>query len=316
VAVVDGVSGSRRWSHRFALARAELPELIGQVAAQAARAVLVEMHRTAAAIAAERPLGQRSAGDLALQGWASVYDGLSPRNLERAQQFFEQAIEKEPSNLRALGGTVCSSYWQAQFGWTLDREQAHRRLIDTAARLAALYPEAQLTVFARSDAAEIEGRYDIRLSIVDRLCAREPANPSAHWARGMALLSLGRFDECLAEIDEARRLSVDDFRAGWWCSFAASAHLMAGRHRQAAIEAQQAIAASASLPLPPLLLAAALAGEGKSVEAREALRQHLLQEPQCDRAHAEMLLGRGNAGYMQGCTRILATLESLGIASG
>jgi DNA-binding winged helix-turn-helix (wHTH) protein/tetratricopeptide (TPR) repeat protein len=316
VAVIDGVSGARRWSHRFALARAELPELIGQVAAQAARAVLVEMHRTAAAIAAERPLGQRSAGDLALQGWASVYDGLSPHNLERAHQFFEQAIEKDPSHLRALGGYGCINYWQAQFGWTLDREQAQRRVIDTATRLATLYPEAQLTVFARSEAAEIEGRYDIRLSIVDRLCAREPANPSAHWARGMALLSLGRFDECLAEINEARRLSVDDFRAGWWSSFAACAHLMAGRHRQAAIEAQQAIAASASLPLPPLLLAAALAGEAKSVKGREVLRQHRLQEPQCDRAHAEMLLGHGNAGYMLGRTRILSTLDALGIPGG
>ncbi len=314
LAVVDGVSGTRRWSHRFALARAGLPDKIGQVAAQAARALLVEMHRTAAAKAAERPLSERSAGDLALQGWASIYDGFSPGNLERAQHFFEHAIELEPLHLRALGGVTCCNYARAQFGWTSDREQARRRVIDAASCLATHYPDATLTALVRADAADIERRFELRLSIGDRLCNREPSNPSAHAARGAALLTLGRFDECLAEIDEARHLSVDDFRAGWWCSLAACAHLMAGRHKQAAIEAQQAIAANACLPLPPLLLAAALVGADRPVEGREVLRQHRMREPQCDRAHAEMLLGHGDVGYMQGCSRILATLAAIGIA--
>ena len=87
---------------------------------------------------------------------------------------------------------------------------------------------------------------------------------------------------------------------------------MAGRHGRAAHLAQQAFAANACLPLRPLLLAAALARDGRPAEGREALRQHRLREPQCDRAHAEMLLGRGGAGYVQGCSRILSTLEVLG----
>lgn len=316
LAVVDGVSGARRWEHRFAIAPAALPQRIAEVAAQAARALLVQMHRTAAEIAAARAPGERSAGDLALQGWACVYEGLTPRNVERAQWFFEQAIEQDPSHLRALGGVICSHYWQAHFCWTSDRERTRGRVIEVASRLAALYPDATLTAFARSDAAEVEERCELRLSIVDRLCEREPTNPSAHAARAGALLKLGRFDDSVAAIDEARRSSVDDFRAGWWCSYAACAHLMAGRPRQAAFEAQQSIAANACLPLPPLLLAAALAGDGRPVEGRDVLRQHGLQESPCDRARAEMLLGRGAVGYMQGCARILSTLGALGIAGG
>lgn len=88
---------------------------------------------------------------------------------------------------------------------------------------------------------------------------------------------------------------------------------MAGRYRLAATEAQHAIAANACLSLPPLLLAAALLGEGRSAEAREALHQHMLREPQCDRAHAEMLLGHGDVVYTQGCARILSNLEALGM---
>jgi len=314
LSVVDGISGARRWSHRFGLPHAALPRLIGQVAAQTARALLVEMHRTAAANAAAQPLSERSAGDLALQGWASIYDGASPSNLERAQLFFEQAVEKDPSHLRALGGVSIANYWRAQCGWTPDRVQAQRKVIDTAMRLATLHPDATLTAFVRADAAEIDGRHELRLSILDRLCERDPDNPSAHSARGRALLKVGQFDECLAALDEAGRLSVDDFRGGEWDSHAACAHLMSNRHRQAAIAAERAIAANACLPLAPLLLAAALAGDGKLVEARDVLRQHRLREPECDRAHAEMLLGNGNASYMQACSQILSNLDALGIA--
>lgn len=314
LAVVDGVSGARRWSHQFALAHPEMPDLIGQAAAQTARALLVEMHRTGAAIAAELPQNERSPGDLALQGWASIYDGISPGNLERALQFFELAIEKEPSNLRALAGACMSNYWRGQFGWAPDRSHAYQQAVDAASRLEKLYPDETLTALARGSAADIEQRWDLRLSIYDRLCERDATNPTAHFARAAALLRLGRFDECLAEFDETRRLSVDDFRSGWWCSFEACAHLMAGRYGPAAHLAQQAIAANACLPLPPLLLAAALARDGRPAAGREVLRQHRLREPQCDRAHAEMLLGRGGAGYLQGCSRILMTLEALGIA--
>ena len=64
------------------------------------------MHQTAAEIASAAPLSERSAGDLALQGWASIYDGFCPENLERAQQYFEQAVEKDPSNLGGCAGSA------------------------------------------------------------------------------------------------------------------------------------------------------------------------------------------------------------------
>jgi len=178
LSVVDGVSGARRWSHRFALAHTALPQQIGEVAAQAARALLVEMHRTAAEVAASRPLSERSAGDLALQGWARIYDGISPSNLEQAQRFFEQAVEKDPSNLRGLGGVNTSNFWRAQLGWSTDRTLAYRRVLDTAARLEKLYPDETLTAFSRGEAAEIDRRWDLRLSIsIVSVSAIQPIQP-------------------------------------------------------------------------------------------------------------------------------------------
>src|SRR4029079_1336806 len=75
LAVVDGVSGARRWSHQFALSNAGPPGVISQVAAQTARALHVEMHRTAAQNAALRPLSTPTTAAAALQGWQGLNDG-------------------------------------------------------------------------------------------------------------------------------------------------------------------------------------------------------------------------------------------------
>lgn len=313
LSVIDGVSGARRWSHRFALEHAGLQDQVSEVAAQAARAIIVEMHRTAAALAAAKLPGERSADDLALQGWVCIYDGISPENLERAQHLFEQAIEKEPSHRRGLGGLCISNHWRALMGWAPDRQRAQRQVVDAALRLEKLHPNDKLTALASGSAADVEQRWDLRLAIGDHLCERDPADPTAHFARALGLLRLGRFDECLAEIDQALRLSVDDFRVGWWYSIAACAQLMSGRYGPALHTAQQAIAANACLPWPPLLLATALAGDGRSAEGREVLRQHRLREPRWDRKHVELLLGGGDVGYQQGCARILLCLEALGM---
>ena len=313
LAIVDGASGTQRWSHRFALPQLGLSERIETVAAQAARAFIVEMHMAAAEIAAAWPLSERSAADLALQGWASIYEGLSPPNLERAQQLFEEAVAKDALHCRSLCGLCISNHFRAQMGWAPNRQQAQQRVVDIAARLEKLYPNDKLTALASGSAADIERRWELRLSIGDRLCERDPTSPTSHFARAIGLIRLGRFDECLEEIDTALRLSIDDFRAGWWHSIASTAHLMSGRHKQAVLAARRAIAANACLPWPPLLLAAALAGDGASVEAREILRQHLAREPQCNRPYVMMLLGGGETDYERGCEKVVATLESLGL---
>lgn len=311
---IDGTTGARRWSHRFSVARPDLPAQIEALAAQAARAVLVEMHRMAAEVAAATPSDARTAADVALQGWASVYEGISPTNLLRAQRFFEQAVAKDPTDLRALTGLCIMHWWTAMLDWTPDRGHAHRQAVDIARRLEQLYPGETLTALASGAAADIEGRWALRLSIADRLAERDPANPTAHFARGASLLKLGQFDGCNAAIEEARRLSVNDFRAGWWYCIDACAHLMARRPAQAASAAQWAIAANACLPLPPLLLAAALAAGGQLAEGREALRVHLSCEPHLDYDRAEWLLGHGNAKYEHERARILATLVLLGLS--
>src|SRR5678809_1332935 len=92
-------------------------------------------------------------------------------------------------HLRGLGGVLTTNYWRAQLGWASDRTLAHQRVLDTAARLEKLYPDETLTAFSRGSAADIERRWDLRLSIYDRLCERDPANSTAHFGRACGSVS-------------------------------------------------------------------------------------------------------------------------------
>jgi TolB-like protein len=311
--IIDGTSGARRWSHRFALGRSDAAASLETLASQAARAVLVEMHRSAAESAAAAPPERRSADDLALQGWTSLYDGITAANVSRALDLFAQAVGKDASHLRGLTGLAISHWWLALHDWTPDHETALQQAVEIAARLEQLYPGETLTALASGAAAEIQGRWAQRLSIAERLCERDPGYPSAHFIRGASLLKLGRFDECLNAIAQARRLSVDDFRSGWWYGYEATAHLMAQRPAPAAEAARRAMAANACLPLPGLLLAAALADDGRVDEARAALRERLTRGPECDRGRAEWLLGDGETAYRRERVRIVDCLVSLGL---
>ena len=89
---------------------------------------------------------------------------------------------------------------------------------------------------------------------------------------------------------------------------------MAHRPTKAVQTAQRSMAVNACMPLPPLLLAAALAADRRPAEGRDALRAHLSREAGCDRARAEWLLGRATPAYQRECVSILDILTSLGPA--
>lgn len=314
LAMVDGASGERRWSRGFELAREANAGRLDDIAAQAARALLVEMHRSAAQRAAARPQSERSADELAIQGWAAVYDGASPANFERALRFFELAVAADARNLRGLGGISCCNKWLDEMGWAKDSAEALRRAHDAAALLEQLYPQDILTWRCRASVAGADGRWELKLSICDRMCERDAGDPTAHFQRGQSLLHLGRFDEAIASIERAFDCSVDDFRAGHWHEILACAELMSGRPQRAIERARLAMAANPCLLLPPLLLATALAEAGQAGAGREILGAQRAREGGGNLTQAARLFGGGSPAYERGRDAVLAVLGELGFA--
>jgi DNA-binding winged helix-turn-helix (wHTH) protein/tetratricopeptide (TPR) repeat protein len=313
LAVIDGESGVRLWGREFTLDREPAAERLNDIASQAARAVLVQMHRSAAAHAARKPATERSADELALQGWASMYEGLTPNNIERALGFFGLALARDAGSLRGLGGWASGHLCSLTLGCARDPAAALAHARSAAARLEQLYPDDTLTWIERCAVSGAEGRGETALVIAHRMCERDPANPTAHFLRASNLLRVGRFDDCVAAVRRTFTLSVDDFRAALWYQIEATAQLMRGEPEQALTAARQAIAANACLRLPPILQLAALLALGRAAEARAALATHLVSDPECTATLVESLLDGTDPRYLAARAHILRSLRMAGL---
>jgi DNA-binding winged helix-turn-helix (wHTH) protein len=310
--MIDAADGAQHWAHQVALDQPQPSQTAtNELVAQAARALLVEMHRTAGERAAQRQF--RSAEDLAMLGWGTVYRGISPDNLEAALQWFGQAVSQDPHCLRGWGGVCLINACLVQFEWAADREASRRLALEAVERLEQQYPDDTLTLVARSKAAQLRCGWGAVLLLADILAQRNPGNPTAHYMRSEALLGLGRFDECIAAAQQAARLSLADFRSGVWHGLVATAHFMSARHEEAAHAARLGQAANPSLPVPPLVQAAALVATGRLDEGRAVLVGELSRRPALDSGRVTNLLHGDDPRFMQGRQRLIDCLRRIGL---
>lgn len=310
--MIDADGGQQHWAGQIALDRKRPSQAaINDFVAQAARAILVQMHRSAGERAARRQ--SRSAEDLAMLGWGTVYRGISQENLGEALQWFEQAVSQDPHSLRGWGGVCLINACHVDFEWAVDPDACRRRSLEAAERLEQQYPEDTLTLLARSKAAQLRGEWAAALLLADMLVERNAGNPTAHYMRSEALLGLGRFDECIAAAQQAARLSLGDFRAGVWHGLVATAHFMSARYEEAANAARLGRAANPHLPMPPLVLAAALVAAGRSAEGRAILAMPLTRPLGLDTTRVTNMVQGDDPRFLQGREHLIDCLRQIGL---
>ncbi|HEX7882847.1 MAG TPA: transcriptional regulator [Afipia sp.] len=139
-------------------------------------------NRIVASIAHEIELIERTRAMLkppnSLDAWEAYHRGLwhvyrfNKADNERAREFFEMAVQRDPTFARAYGGLSFAHFQSAFQGWA-PRELEVDRAFDTAGQ---------------------------SLMADDR-------DPSAHWAMGRALWLRGQQDQCLVELEQAIDLS-------------------------------------------------------------------------------------------------------------
>lgn len=75
---------------------------------------------------------------------------------------------------------------------------------------SALLPEAVNVAYQASHFNQLAGRFDIALELIDRALIISPLNPALHYARGITLGSLGRYEEEISSYSKAIEIK-DDF---------------------------------------------------------------------------------------------------------
>lgn len=313
VTLVDASSGQAVWSEMRDVPRAELAALVGDVAGGIARALAVPLGDAVAADARTLRPAQAQADDLAMQANAELLRGVSPENWERARQLAEQAVAIDPASVRGLAMVSLANSNLVLFEWAKDRAATINRAEQALAQLETLVPDYQLAGFARASLAHVRKDWEGVAAIGAKLVEAYPNEPTSHHHRCSALLRLGRFDDAIAACARALRISPRDTRAPVWHGLTGFNHFLLGRHAQAEEHARVAVLGNPRLAFYPLVLAAALAEQGRRDEATKVIAEALARQPSFRQSSVRNYWVAADARFTAGRDRIITLAGELGL---
>jgi adenylate cyclase len=311
VALIDGESGVQRWADAFETERAQLPQTVGDFAVAIERTLVGELYRTTVERRAALSPAEVSADDLAMQGYAMWYRGVSRENVLAARALFERALLLDPDSPRAWAGIQFTTANQLFNGWTDDRPATLRRAEDAVANLERVDRDGSYVYSAK--AFLLAQRNDFRAMLqVTKEWVERYRLPLAYGAYGGALTVNCRFDEAVPALERALRLGPrDPYRAEWEYRLA-RAHYGAGRYALARDWSQSAANTNARLEWPPIH-AAALLQLGQREAAQRAFDEHMRLHPHFTMTQAVSKMSGEEPGCVQMRDRLTASLRELGL---
>ncbi len=211
--LTDGESGVQRWSEAFDTDRAQLAQAVSDFGVAIERTLVAELYRSTGERIATLSPTEVSADDLAMQGYALWYRGVTRENVLAARALFDRALTINPNSARAWGGVQFTTTAVLSNGWVADRPTAIRRAEEAAANLQRLDRDGNYTYSSKTFLLFMKRDFPGMLRTTTEWSERYRL-PLAFGAHGAALLFNGRFDEAVAALERALRLGPrDPFRA-------------------------------------------------------------------------------------------------------
>jgi TolB-like protein len=311
VRLLEGASGAQRWADRFDVERAAMPGLVDELAKKLARAVDLEMVRSAGSATARLPPDLAQADDLAMQGWATLYRGTNRTTVGEALNSFERAVALDARSVRGWGGIAYAS--SLELRWSRSNQAALRRLEQAAAELEKVDPGGYYGVLGRGLLAFARRDWQSALAVGDRMVEMFPGHHGSYQMRGPVLLRLGRFEESLADTEKAIALLPNnpDGLNEWRRSFI---FFGMGRYSEAAAGFRQGLARSPNSLAVALPLASALVRDGRPDEARQVLDEARRHTPDLSVAKvAELQFEGPGERFIATRNDMLAALREVGL---
>ncbi len=309
--LIDGETGVQRWTGSFDTDRAALAQAVGDFAVAIERTLAGELVRASAARVAALSPAEVGADDLAMQGYAIWYRGVTRENVVAARLLFERALTLDPDSVRAWSGIQFTAANQLLNNWTDDRAAVLARHTEAVASLERLDRDGSQAYSGKSFMLFTRREFAAMLRNTTEWTSRHRL-PLAFGAHGGAMLFNGRFDEAATAIERALRLGPrDPFRAEWQYRLAL-AHWGAGRYELARDWAQAAANTTPTLVWPPIH-AAAMHRLGQETQARQAFAEHTRRHPGYRAAQIIHRLPGTDPVLVEMRERLASSLHELGL---
>lgn len=272
VSVDDGADGPRLWTERYDLAATELFEvedlMCGAIVAAAYPVLiahtLADASRFPSAVPAELAAWELTHQAMGLQQRREVGSNAA------AQAGFAAALTRDPRLVLAHFGLGLASYDEVlhQSG---DRPAALSRLRTCAERCLTLAPHASEGYFLLGRLHHAHGEYALAAAPLEIAIRLNPSFAPAHALLAQLLVLDGRFDDGLARVRHAMRLSPRSQVAGL-----AAVEFVCGHYAEALLAAERALSTHPEYPFGRAIAAAAAHRLGDAARARghhDALRR-------------------------------------------
>jgi predicted ATPase len=234
--------------------------------------------------------------------------------LAEAERFVEHAVTLGPENAAALIGL--SLIRTALAGVFSTDRQAHLAAAEAAATKAvALAPGNAPAHFALGQVYMATNRAALGIAEFEQAIALDKDQARAYAGIGHAMIILGRAEETEDYIHQALRVSPRDSMAHLWYYAAGAAKLCLGCDEEAVVWLRQAVAAS-PWPIARFTLAAALALQGKTAEAKSAAAAGLAVNPYFTIRGYKIGALSDNPTYLAQRERIYEGLRRAGVPEG
>jgi TolB-like protein/DNA-binding winged helix-turn-helix (wHTH) protein/Tfp pilus assembly protein PilF len=311
LALIDGESGVQRWADTFEIERADLARAVGDFAVAIERTLAAELLRSTGERVAMLSPSQVTADDLAMQGYALWYRGVTRENVLAAKALFDRALAMNPDSARAWAGIQFTTANLLLNSWADDRAAVARRHEEALANLVRVDRDGSPTYSAKAMQLYIKRDFPGMLQNNTEWTERYRL-PLAFGAYGGALTMNGRFDEAVPPIERALRLGPrDPFRAEWQYRLA-QAHFGAGRYELARDWSQSAANTTPTLSWPPIH-AAALLRLGRREAAQQAFDEHMRRHPKFGAGQIKARMPSEVPAYAEMRSRLITSLRELGM---
>ncbi|MBR0829407.1 tetratricopeptide repeat protein [Bradyrhizobium manausense] len=276
--LAEGTSGRQLWAKRYDRELSDIFAMQDEITETIIGAVEPELGKVERRRSAGKRPDNLDAWDLYQRGMSHLYE-YTKEDLQRARQYFVQAIAKDPQLGPAHSGLAETYYYEGVYGFAESISDNREKALAPALRAVVLDAEDAGAHCTLGRAYYMRRAYDAAFRELKTALELNPSLALAHYGLGATLLFSGRAAESIPHLTAAIRLSPHDPNMGSFLVRLADAAYFLKRYEEAAEWAMRALQQPNFQWSRYTVLIAALAQLGRLDEARNCIDELQAKRP-------------------------------------
>ena len=276
--LAEGTSGRQLWAKRYDRELSDIFAMQDEITETIIGAVEPELGKVERRRSAGKRTDNLDAWDLYQRGMSHLYE-YTKDDLQRARQYFAQAIARDPQLGPAHSGLAETYYYEGVYGFANSISDNREKALAPALRAVVLDAEDAGAHCTLGRAYYMRRAYDAAFRELKTALELNPSLALAHYGLGATLVFSGRAEEGIPYLTAAIRLSPHDPNMGSFLVRLADAAYFLKRYEEAAEWAQRALQQPNFQWSRYTVLIAALAQLGRLDEARNFIQELQVKRP-------------------------------------